>query len=88
MCEGASKQTPDLKILPRRDRAPPAPPRPSPPHMGLQLEVFSGGSRNFKTGGGGGRIFRSGVCFDAPSHILYVFVARVVNKIRNVSIVY
>ena len=22
MCEGASKQTPDLKILPRRDRAP------------------------------------------------------------------
>ena len=23
MCEGASKQTPDLKILPRRDRAPP-----------------------------------------------------------------
>ena len=23
MCEGASKQTPDLKILPRRDRPPP-----------------------------------------------------------------
>ena len=22
MCEGASKQTPDLRILPRRDRAP------------------------------------------------------------------
>ena len=23
MCEGASKQTPDLKILPRRERPPP-----------------------------------------------------------------
>ena len=45
-----------------------------------------------KGGGGarsrGGRIFRSGVCFDAPKHILYVFVARVVNKIHNVNIVY
>ena len=28
------------------------------------------------------------VCFDAPSHIPYVFVARVVNKIHNVNIVY
>ena len=40
--------------------------------------AISGGSRNFKTGGGGsrrGRIFRPGVCFDAPSHILYVFLA-------------
>ena len=35
-----------------------------------------------------GRIFRSGLCFDAPSHILYVFVVRVVNKIHNVNIVY
>ena len=35
-----------------------------------------------------GRIFRSGVCFDAPSHIPYVFVARVVNKIHNVNIGY
>ena len=35
-----------------------------------------------------GRIFRSGVSFDAPSHIPYVFVARVVNKIHNVNIVY
>ena len=35
-----------------------------------------------------GRMFRSGVCFDAPSHIPYVFVARVVNKIHNVNIVY
>ena len=35
-----------------------------------------------------GRIFRSGVCFDAPSHISYLFVARVVNKINNVNIVY
>ena len=35
-----------------------------------------------------GRIFRSGVCFDAPSHIPYLFVARVVNKINNVNIVY
>ena len=54
--------------------------------------MYSGGSRNFKTGGGArsrrGRIFRSGVCFDAPSHISYVFVARVVNKIHNVNIVY
>ena len=33
-------------------------------------------------------IFNSGVCFDAPSHILYLFVARVVNKIRNGNIVY
>mgnify|MGYP003687743377 CR=1 FL=1 len=48
--------------------------------------IYSGGSRNFK--GGGGRIFGSGVCFDAPSHIPYVFVARVVNKIHNVNIVY
>ena len=35
-----------------------------------------------------GRIFRSGVCFDAPSHIPYLFVARVVNKINIVNIVY
>ena len=35
-----------------------------------------------------GRIFRSRVCFDAPSHIPYLFVARVVNKINNVNIVY
>ena len=60
---------------------------------------FSGRSMNFKTGGGGGggggggagsrrsRNFRSGVCFDASSHIPYVFVARVVN-IHNVNIVY
>ena len=34
-----------------------------------------------------GRIFRSGVCFDAPSHIPYVFVVRVVNKIHIVNIV-
>ena len=27
-----------------------------------------------KRGGGCGRIFRSGVCFDIPSLILYVFV--------------
>ena len=53
---------------------------------------ISGGSRNFKTGGGArsrcGRIFKSGVCFDAPSHIPFVFVARVVNIIHNVNIVY
>ena len=41
--------------------------------------------QEFQNGRGGvqsrrGRIFRSGVCFDAPSHIPYVFVARVVNK--------
>ena len=34
-----------------------------------------------------GTIFRSGVCFDAPSNIPYVFVARVVNKIHNINIV-
>ena len=29
MCEGASKQTPELKFLPRQDRPPPPPPPPS-----------------------------------------------------------
>ena len=44
-------------------------------------------SRNFKTGERG-RILRSGVCFDhAPSHIRYIFVVRVVNKIHIVNIV-
>ena len=44
-------------------------------------------SRNFKTGERG-RILRSGVCFDrAPSHIRYIFVVRVVNKIHTVNIV-
>ena len=62
-------------------------------HICNIIVQISGGSRNFKTGGGGarsrrGRIFRSGVCFDAPSNIPYVFVARVVNKIHNISIVY
>ena len=33
------------------------------------------------------RILRSGVCFDAPSDIPDVFVARDVNKIDNVDIV-
>ena len=45
-----------------------------------------------KQGGGArsrrGRIFRSKICFDAPSHIPYVFVARVVNKIHNINTVY
>ena len=47
----------------------------------------SGGSRNFKIQKGGRGpgplefFSRPGVCFDAPSHIPYVFVARVVNKI-------
>ena len=36
--------------------------------------AIGGGSRNFK--------------FDVPSHIPYVFLARVVNKIHNVNIVY
>ena len=47
---------------------------------------FSSGSKDFKTGGRG-RILRSGVCFDAPSHIPYDFVIRVVNKIHIVNIV-
>ena len=38
--------------------------------------------------GGGVRIFRFRICFDAPSHTPYVFVARVVNKIHNVNIIY
>ena len=33
-----------------------------------------------------GRFLRSGVCFNAPSHIPYVFVARVVNKIYCIQI--
>ena len=45
--------------------------------------ISKGGGRSRRD-----RIFRSGVCFDALSHILYVFVARVVNKIHNVNIVY
>ena len=46
-----------------------------------------GGSRNFKTGERG-RILKSGVCFDhTPSHIRYIFEARVVNKIHIENIV-
>ena len=33
------------------------------------------------------RILRSGVCFDASSHIPFVFVVRVVNKVHIVNIV-
>ena len=54
--------------------------------------AISGGPRNFKTGGGGAvparYNFRSAVCFDAPSYIPHLFVARVGNKINNVNIVY
>ena len=50
--------------------------------------LCSDGSRNFKTGGGGGRILRSGVCFDTPLHIPYVIVVRVGNKIHIVNIVF
>ena len=41
-------------------------------------------------GGGGGGPGAVEFCFDAPSpsNILYVFVARVVNKIRNINIDY
>ena len=42
----------------------------------------------FQNGGGvncGGRILRSKVCFDAPSHIPYVFVIRIVNNIHIVK---
>ena len=35
--------------------------------------------------GGGGRILRSKAFFDAPSHIPYVFVRRVVNNRHIVS---
>ena len=48
--------------------------------------------QEFQNGGGArsrrGRIFKPGICFDAPSHILYLFVARVVNKIHNINTVY
>ena len=49
-----------------------------------------GGSRNFKTGGRGpGAVesYGSGDCFDAPSHITYWFLVRIVNKIHIVNIV-
>ena len=51
----------------------------------------SGGSRNFKTGKGGGsrssgRILGAGDCFDATSSMSYVFVVRVGNKIHIVHI--
>ena len=49
--------------------------------------AISGVSRNFKTGEGG-TIFRFRLCFDVPSHIPYVFLARVVNKIHIVNNVY
>ena len=45
-----------------------------------------GGSRNFKTRGRGPCAVEF-LCYDAPSHIPYDFVARVVNKIQNVDIV-
>ena len=50
---------------------------------------FSGGSRNLKTGGrcpGAVLFFRSGDCFDAPSHISYAFVVSVENKVHIVNI--
>ena len=53
------------------------------------IHIYQWRIQEFQNGGGGrGRIFRSWVCFDAPSHIPYVFVARAVNKIHNVNIVY
>ena len=36
---------------------------------------------------GGSVSLRSGVCFDAPSHIPYVFVVKVLNKVHIVNIV-
>ena len=41
-----------------------------------------------KRGGGAVKFLGLGFVFYAPSHIPYVFVARVVNKIHNVNIVY
>ena len=40
----------------------------------------------FKTGGAV-ESYGSGVCFDAPSHITYWFLVRIVNKIHIVNIV-
>ena len=51
-----------------------------------KLEYLCGGSRNFKTRGRG-RIFGSGICFDAPSHIPYVCLMRLVDKKHIVNIV-
>ena len=49
-------------------------------------DILSGADPEISKRGGGrsrrGRILRSKVCFDAPSHISYVFVRRVVNKIH------
>ena len=55
-------------------------------HVRVQWRI-----QEFQNGGAWsrrGRIFRSWVCFDAPSHIPYVSEARVVNKIHNMNIVY
>ena len=53
-------------------------------HVQWRIQEFqNGGARSRR-----GRIFRFRICFDAPSHIPYVFVAREVNKIHNVNIVH
>ena len=47
---------------------------------------FSGGSKNLRTGGRGPvavYFFRSGDCFDAPSHMLYAFILRVENEVHT-----
>ena len=50
------------------------------------MDKIQGRIQEFQNrGGGGGRILRSKVCFDAPSHIPYVFVRRVVNNIHIVN---
>ena len=51
-------------------------------YLSLQatLQAGPGISKTDRARSRRGRILRSWVCFDAPSHIPHVFVARVVNK--------
>ena len=59
-------------------------------HKYRGIILISGGSRNFKTGGcssGAVEFLGMGFCLEATSHIPYVFVVRVVNKIHVVNIV-
>ena len=56
--------------------------------MSENVGEIQGRIQEFQNGEGGsrrGRILRSKVCFDAPSHIPYVFVRIVVNNIHIVN---
>ena len=51
----------------------------------IKVMIYSGGFRNIIPGGAVS-FFRSENCFDAPSHIPYVFVVRAENKMHIVNI--